>query len=263
LSVDWVAGEAEWSTSKLVRIENGQVGISKADLSELLRIYGAADQQYIDELQELARISRQRMWWSEYQRYLPATYQEFIGAEFDASRIRYVQPLIVPGVLQTASYAAAINKATTLSEVEPEVAQKRVEARMRRQKELFGRQGTVDVIAVIDEAILRRPVGGAETMRQQLDHLAEMAERETITLVVLPFSIGPHIALVGPFTLLEYEARQDDDVVYMENTAGGLILRDQADVVESYRRATTRMVEVGLRNRAAMDLIRQARGEFT
>ncbi|WP_173155131.1 helix-turn-helix domain-containing protein [Phytohabitans suffuscus] len=262
LSVETVVSEAEWSTSKLVRIENGQVGISKADLSELLRIYGTTDQNYIDELQELARVSRQRMWWSEFQRFLPATYQEFIGAEFDASRIRYIQPLIVPGILQIASYAETINVATTPGTADPEVTQKRVEARMRRQTELFQRRGSVEIIAVLDEAVLRRPVGGAETMRQQLDHLARIAEEEAITLVVLPFSVGPHLGMLGPFTLLEYEDPQDADIVYLENANAGLILRDQAAVVDAYREATHRMVEVGLRNRAAVDFIRQARKRF-
>lgn len=262
LSVDTVAGEAEWSTSKLVRVENGQVGISKADLSELLRIYGVKDQNYVDELQELARVSRQRMWWSEFQRFLPPTYQEFIGAEFDAARIRYVQPLIVPGILQIAPYAAAINEATALGSADPQVAQKRVEARMRRQKELFQRRGSVEIVAVMDEAVLRRPVGGSQTMRQQLDHLAAMAEEETITLVVHPFSAGPHLGMLGPFTLLEYEDPQDDDIVYLENANAGLILRDQAEIVDAYRTATRRIVEAGLRNRSAVDFIRQARKEF-
>src|SRR5947207_546434 len=114
LSVEDVTNEVEWSTSKLVRIEGGQVGISVSDLNALLAVYDVDDAAQQEELRALARASRQRTWWSAYQRFLSPSYQEFIGAESDAIRIRHYHPTMVPGLLQTPAYAQAIIEATAL-----------------------------------------------------------------------------------------------------------------------------------------------------
>src|SRR6266508_1510026 len=121
MSVEDVANELEWSTSKLIRIEGGQVGIWVTDLDR------------VEELRALARNSRQRTWWSAYQRYIPASYLEFIGAESDATRIRHYHPTTVPGLLQTPAYAEAIIEATTLEELPSDIARARRQGRRKRQ----------------------------------------------------------------------------------------------------------------------------------
>lgn len=257
LSTEEVASYAEWSTSKLVRIENGQVSISKQDLTELLRFYDVQDQQYTQELHQLARTSRQRMWWSQYQKYLSATFLEFIGSEFDATRIQYFQPLVVPGILQTEEYARAVNEATVLTETSVELAQARIEVRLRRQRELIQGRNAPQIITTIDEAALRRLVGGRETMRVQLDHIVTLAKRKAVTLVILPFSSGPHLGMGGPFTLFEYQEERDDDVVFLDNAAGGLILRDQSEIVERYRQEFARMADTGLNGKEAVNFVRR------
>jgi transcriptional regulator with XRE-family HTH domain len=261
-SIEFVANEVEWSTSKLIRIENGQVAISKSDLTALLTLYEVRDQKYADELQDLARTSRQRMWWSQYQRYLHPTLVEYIGAEADASRIFNVQPLVVPGLLQTAAYAAAINEATQLSAAPEDQVKARVDVRIHRQTELFDRRDDVSIFAIMDEAALRRPVGGPSVMREQLDHLLSLEKRRDVNVVVIPFAAGPHPGMDGPFSLLEYDDPQDDDVVFLENAAGGLVVRDQKETVAMYRRAVDRMIDAGVRDKAAIDFIAAIRREF-
>lgn len=262
LSVEEVSNEVEWSTSKLIRIENGQVGISKSDLTALLTMYGVNDPAYIADLQELARASRQRMWWSAYQRFIPAPYLEFLGAEADVSRVWHYQPMIVPGLLQIKPYTVAINEGTALTELAPEVAAARSELRLRRQKELLGRVPPAELVFIMDEGVLRRPIGGTAVMRDQLDHIVEVAQRDNVSLTVVPFSAGAHIGLYGPFALLEYADPQNEDLVYLENAASNTIFRDQPTIVDNYRRAAERLVKIGLRDKRATDLIKRIRADF-
>jgi transcriptional regulator with XRE-family HTH domain len=261
-SIEKVAEDQEWSTSKLIRVESGQVGISRQDLSVLLTYYGVTDKGVHDEMQELARASRQRMWWSQYQKYLRPNYSAFIGAEFDATRIRYFQPSIVPGLLQTTGYAQAIVAATSVNERPADEVEAMVELRHRRRQELLERRDGTEIVAVMDEAALRRQVGGARVMGEQLDELASLAEQAIVTFVVLPFSTGAHLGMLGPFAVLEYDDPLDDNLVYLESSAGDFIVRDNADVVGGYGRALDRMTEQGLSGKAALDFLRQVRKDY-
>src|SRR5439155_24654449 len=139
MSIEDVTNEVEWSTSKLVRIEGGQVGISVSDLNALLAVYGISDQNEKERLRTLARATRQRTWWSGYQRHLPASYLGFIGAESDAAVIRQYNPTIVPGLLQTPAYAKAIIKGSALDQPEPEVVEARLRVRVLRQEHIVER----------------------------------------------------------------------------------------------------------------------------
>ena len=251
-----------WIQAKLIRIENGQVSISKQGLTELLQYYGVTEPVRVQELHQLARASRQRMWWSKYQRHLSASFLEFLGAEFDAVRVQYVQALIIPGIIQTRVYAQAINDATFTADPTDEMVQARVEVRLLRQQELLQRRGAPEIVTIIDEAAFRRPVGGSETMLEQIDHIISLAQRKAIDLVVLPFTIGPHLGMTGPFTLMEYQEEQDEDVVSVENAAGGMMLRDEPETVVTYRREVERMARVGLRGKEAVSFVRSLRKEL-
>jgi hypothetical protein len=263
MSIEDVTNEVEWSTSKLVRIENGQVGISVSDLTALLAVYGVSDKDRVEELRRLARATRQRTWWSSYQRYIPGPLWEFIGVESDAKRIRHYHPTAVPGLLQTEQYAGAINEATLLTKLPPDVVKARNEVRLMRQKHVLHREDPPSYQAMVDEAVLRRPVGGEATMRQQLDHLIKLAGGETITIVVVPFSAGPHPGLMGAFALMEYDDPLNDDVVCLENPSGNIIVRDKPETVAEYRAAAERIVSLGLRGDEAVAFIKRIRKELT
>jgi transcriptional regulator with XRE-family HTH domain len=262
MSIEAVTNEVEWSTSKLIRIEGGQVGISVTDLNALLAVYGVADQAHIEELRALARATRQRMWWSAYQRHIPASYLEFIGAEFDAKQIRHYHPTTVPGLLQTPAYASAIIEATTLEPLSPEVAKARNEVRLQRQEQVLNRADPPAFTVILDEAVLRRPVGGQATMREQLDHLIRMAERDTITMVVVPFSAGPHPGLMGAFALMEYNDPLNDDVLCLEQASGDLFVKDQPELVALYRKAVETLEKIGKLEPEAIQFVQQVRNEL-
>lgn len=262
LSVDEVTARVEWSPSKLIRIENGQVGISVSDLTALLQLYGVRDRARVDELKELARATRQRTWWSRYQRHIPASYLEFIGAESDARRISHYHPTLIPGLLQVEPYISALLESVALTRLTPEGLDARREVRLARQHHVLEQADPPEYLALVDEAALRRPIGGAATMMRQLDHLLAMADRDNVTLVVLPYSVGGHPGLNGVFALLEYGDPLNDDVVGLENVFGGIILRDDPEVIDSYRSAAARLAGIGLPDGAAIHFIEQVRKEL-
>jgi transcriptional regulator with XRE-family HTH domain len=259
LAVEDVTDQVEWSTSKLIRIENGQVGISVSDLQALLAIYGVHDAKRVDELKELARASRQRTWWSRYQRYISLAYQEFIGAESDATEIRQYHPTIIPGLLQVEGYIRALSAATNFPENPPDVLEARVEVRQLRQRHVLERDDPPKYVVLLDESALRRPVGGPAVMRQQLDHLIKIAGRDTVTMVVVPLSAGPHLGVFGGYALMGYEDPLNDDVLCLENASADILLRDQPALVDAYRQATERLVAAGLRDDRAVGFIEEIR----
>ncbi len=259
LAVEDVTDQVEWSTSKLIRIENGQVGISVSDLQALLAIYGVHDAKRIDELKELARASRQRTWWSRYQRYISLTYQEFIGAESDATEIRQYHPTIIPGLLQVEGYIRAVNEATASPDVSPEVAEAWVEVRQLRQRHVLEREDPPNYTVLLDEAALCRPVGGAAVMRAQLDHLMTIVERPTVTMVVVPLAAGAHRGVFGGYALMGYADPLNENVLCLETASADIVLRDQPALVDAYRQATERLIEAGLRDDRAVGFIERIR----
>jgi transcriptional regulator with XRE-family HTH domain len=261
LSVDQVTDIVEWSTSKLVRIEGGQVGISVSDLNALLDVYQVADTAQTARLRELARASRKRAWWSGYQKFLPQPYLEFIGAEADATKIQQYHPTLVPGLLQIPDYATAIIRATELSRTPDDVVHARAEVRKKRQENVLAREHPPEYTALIDEAVLRRPVGGTQTMRDQLSHLLTLVERKTITLVVIPFHVGPHAGLLGAFALMDYDDPADDEVVYLETAQGNFTFADPA-IVDGYRTTAKRLMEIGLGGDEMVEFVTRVRSEL-
>ena len=214
----------DWSLSKVIRIEAGSVGISTNDLKALLRHYQFVDPERIDELIALARAARERSWWSGYREVAPAALLQLIGYETDASITRNFETLLVPGLLQTEEYAPRV-----IREWEQRAAESRVktlvEIRMRRQ-ELLDRADSTLRFFILDEAAVRRLVGGKAVMRRQIRRLIEMAARPNITIELVPFSAGAHPGLKGPFVILEFPDPGDDDVLYLESARGDLISRD-------------------------------------
>lgn len=230
-----VAEAMEWSLSKLIRIESGTVGISTSDLKVLLQHYGIKEPAEADRILAMARASRdRRSWWTPYRDVTSQAYLTFLGYENSASFLQMFNPLLVPGLLQDEEYARAVIRALAGSASHERVEQL-VQLRMRRQEELFGRPDPPEMLFVIDEAALHRWVGGRDVMRHQLRRLKEEAQRENVTLEIVPFSVGAHAGMQGPFVILEFADDQDEDVLYVEDPRGSVISRDEQQEIASYR----------------------------
>jgi transcriptional regulator with XRE-family HTH domain len=249
-----VVVQLDWSQSKLIRIENGSVGISVTDARALLGIYHASD-EIADDLISLARSSRVRTWWSRYRDVLSPQHQEFIGFEADAVRLRQFHPAVVPDLLQTERYARALLPVLGASPLPESTRDSLVEVGLKRQAEVLAAENPPEFTAVIDEAALRRPVGGAAAMRLQLNHLATMQGHPTVSIAVLPYSAGPHLGLAGGFHLMEFDDHNDDSILYLDGAQGEVALRDNPDVVAQYHRQFDHLLELSHRDGAAVDYL--------
>jgi transcriptional regulator with XRE-family HTH domain len=225
-----VAGELGWSESKLSRIETANSGIRRPDLERLLGVY-TVEATERSRLLALAGQSRQRSWWEAYGDALPDAYETYIGFEAEATSIFTYEAQVVPGLLQTDEYASAIMRAF-LAHDRPDVIGQRVAVRMARQAVLT-RDPPPTLWAILDEAVLRRQIGGPDVMRRQLLRLVEMSERQVVTVQVLPFAAGAHRALDGSFVVLEFAGGPDHPLVYSEGMTGG-VFRSKAEDLRQY-----------------------------
>ncbi|WP_460333850.1 helix-turn-helix domain-containing protein [Actinoallomurus acanthiterrae] len=230
MTLEQVAERLEFSTAKLRFIESAQwVRPNIGDVRNLLDVYGVTDERQREELLQLAREGRQKGWWQPYSKMLSETYTTYIGLEAEAIKLLTYQPLIVPGLFQIESYARALVQVTP-DEVSEKVIDDRVAVRMERQQVLAD-PDPLSVWAVIDEAVLRRPIGGPEVMRAQIERLVEVARLPSVTLQLIPFGIGAHPgAGRGPFTILQFPEEADRDAVYVDNFAGELYVEEGAEV---------------------------------
>lgn len=227
LTIDQVAEKLELSASTVSRWETAQVGVRARDLKPLLDVYGVTGAQR-EELLQITRERRQQPWYQEY-RDLP----NILEAQFEdeASAIWQYSVQLVPGLLQTEAYARAVLGAIRL-DARPVDIDRRLELRLGRQARLTGEHAP-EYWVVLDEAVLRRRVGGPTVMAEQLQRLIDAAELPTVTLQVLPFSSGEHAGMDGEFTIFHYRDPKDPDVVYVENTGGDTYF-ERADVTRRY-----------------------------
>lgn len=226
------AGDAiRGSHAKISRLELGRVGYKERDVADLLTLYGMDNDERRQEFLTLARHANTPGWWHKYSDVLPSWLETLLGLEEAASVIRTYEVQFVPGLLQTADYARAVaqlgHPAATQEEID-----RRVDLRMRRQ-DLLGRADGPKLWAVIDEAALRRPLGGREVMRGQLRHLLRMSELPQVTIQVAPFHIGGLAAAGGPVTILRFLEPDLPDIVYLEQLTSALYLEKRAEV-EAY-----------------------------
>jgi transcriptional regulator with XRE-family HTH domain len=240
LTIDRVAKSLECSDSKISRIETGQVAATPRDVRDMVELYRASDEER-DALIQIAREVRQKGWWHAYGDVpiVPA----YIDLEVTAASIRMYAALLVPGLLQTREYASAVLRAVH-QELPPEQIERWIDLRMARQS-ILTRNGSLAIWVILDEAVLRRPVGGHRTMREQLRHLTEMATLPNLTLQVLPFIVGEHAGVDGAFTIFGFSKPANPDVIHLEHTTGDLYL-ESAQEVEEYMLAFNRLRAVGL-----------------
>lgn len=225
LSVSDVADKLDWPASRISRIETRQLGMTSADLRKILDVYGVDDDAFRDRLAEMARRANERGWWQSYPRQvIPADYGDLITVEAEAASIRTYQPELVPGLLQTAGYARAVIRSSRKSDTAADV-DRRVEVRLERQHILTRSQPPPPRVHVIlNEAVLRRRVGGPEGMREQLDYLMVERDPPNVTIQVLPFEAGAHPAMVGPFLMMNFLDPSDLGVVHLEHPTTSLFL---------------------------------------
>lgn len=260
LTQEQVANEMDWSLSKVIRIEKGDVGISTNDLRALLRLYEVTDSDRVNGLIALARSGRKRSWWHEYRDRLTPTFTKLIGYEAESVRIIAVSGLLIPGLLQTEDYARAIQVDCGPIKMDEDEADAMTEIRMRRQQELFeNRRPATQIEAIVDEGALRRVVGSPETTVEQLEHLAGMAERPYVDVRVVPFNAGAYPGMFGTFTILQFEDPITDDVMYVDELSGLLVFRDLPDETDQYWEALARIRESALSSEKSIGLIREAK----
>ena len=219
---------SEW---KIHRLENGQVGFKDRDIIDLLARYQVTDPAEVAEFLTLAREANTPGWWQHYGDVLPSWFRTYVDLEQAATLIRSYEGQFVPGLLQTDDYMRAVVRGAHLEESGEEVG-RRVRLRMARQI-LLTREDPPRLWAVVDEAALRRPVGGREVMRGQLERLIEATKLPNVTLQILPFDSGAHPAMVGSFSVLRFPDEELPDVVYLEHLTSALYL-NKPDEVDQY-----------------------------
>ncbi|MFE2993927.1 helix-turn-helix domain-containing protein [Nocardia sp. NPDC059246] len=267
LTIAEAAKLMEWGGSTLQRLEKGNADrIRTIDIQELCRIYGIPA-EIAEGLKGLAQQAAVKSWWHSYGDLIPENFDVYVGLEASAQQLSCYQSELVPGLLQTAEYARALNRLGYPEETVVEV-DRRVQLRMQRQAMITRRMHPATIAMVLHESVLRRLVGGARVMAAQVRHLAELSTRSNVALRILPFAAGVPLGLsTGPFVILEFGCDSkgqpvEPPVVYVEGFTGDLYLERQGDV-QRYRRAQTGLERCALDVQDSRNLLRQVAKEYS
>ncbi|MEU8568161.1 helix-turn-helix transcriptional regulator [Streptomyces pathocidini] len=255
VSTQAAADAIRGSHAKISRLELGRVGFKERDVADLLTLYGILDPAERADFLALARQATAPGWWHQYTDVLPQWFETHIGLEEAASVIRTYENQFVPGLLQTESYAREVTKLGNPRATPTEI-ERRVGLRIARQG-LLQREDPPRFWAVLDEAVLRRPIGSIEVMRAQLAHLLELAQLPHVTMQVAPFSLGGVAAAGGPVTILRFQEPDLPDVVYLEQLTSALYLDKQEDV-DNYLSVMDRLCAEAERPAATVPFLRKA-----
>ncbi|MFF1730752.1 helix-turn-helix domain-containing protein [Streptomyces sp. NPDC058247] len=258
MTAEEVAERLLVSQSKISRLENGRRSISQRDVRDLCGVYEVEDHRIVDSLMQMAKDSRQQGWWHAFG---DIPYSVYIGLETDAASLRVYESLIVPGLFQTHAYAQAVIEGMW-PEATPSEIDKRIKIRLKRQDRLTDSENPLRFWAVIDEALLRRSVGGKDVMREQLEKLAELSELPHITLQVLPYDAGAHPGMYGKFAILEFHDALDASVVYLEGVTSDLYLEKPTDV-QSYAVMYEHLRAIALSAEASRQFIQGVIDDFS
>ncbi|MBF6126078.1 helix-turn-helix domain-containing protein [Nocardia brasiliensis] len=228
---DYIRG----SHAKISRLELGRTGFKERDILDLLTLYGVMDPDQRAILVDLARGANQPGWWHSYNDLLPSWFETYLGLEGAAQTIRTFEGQLVPGLLQTDEYTHAV---IAVSHHNAE-ATRRVELR-RRRREILDIENGPALWAVLDEAVLHRPIGGRSVLRNQIRHLVTMSDKRNVTIQVLPYQAGGHPAAGSSFTMLRFTERELPDIVYLEQLTSALYL-DRREDLQLYREVMDRL----------------------
>src|SRR5215469_14451187 len=239
------------SGSKISRLELGRVSFKERDVSDLLEFYGV-DPEQRDQLLQLTHEANATPWWQKYREVVPDWFQVYVGLEEAAALIRIYEVQFVPGLLQTEDYARAVvmQGAPSLS---PEEIDSRVAVRLGRQK-LFSRDKPPRLWAIVDEAALRRPIGGRDVLAGQVNRLIDATAEPSITVQVMPFKHGGHAAEGGAFTIMRFPEADLPDMVYMEYLTGAHYI-DKPEDVELYAAVMERLSVAGTSPEKTRDIL--------
>lgn len=230
------------TTSTVRRMEKAEVGLRPLYVKALLESYGVGAEE-ADAFLALVEKANKPGWWHRFRSVLPDWFSLYVSLESEADLIRSYEPHCVPGLLQTEEYARALLR-TGFPRADEEELDRRVALRMGRQQ-LLAKPDAPRLWVVLDEQVLRRPVGGAEVMRAQIDRLVEVCAGPGISLQIMPFSAGPHPGMFGPFQLFRFSYPELPDIVYTESLTGAVYI-DERPEVTTYLEALDRMVTQAL-----------------
>lgn len=261
LSFEQAAEAIGVSHSTLRRMEAAKVArLRLAEVEKLLRTYGITDQNEIDTFLQSVREANKRGWWHNYRDVMPDWFAAYLSLERAALQIRAYEPQFVHGLLQTQEYARAL--LTAGNPHAPDGATERMVALRMQRQELLHRQNPPRVWVVMDETVLRWPVGGAGVMRAQIDHLIAVSTLPHVTVQIMPFRNGPHPAMrAGAFHLFRFKARELPDIVYLNGMVGAVYLDKDEDVLV-YREALDRLGAQSVPARKTEDLLGAIRKEL-
>jgi transcriptional regulator with XRE-family HTH domain len=220
------------------RMEKAEVGLKIPYVEKLLTTYGITSPEEIGGFLALAREANRPGWWHSFRDVLPDWFSAFVSLEGEASIIRAYEPHYVPGLLQTADYARAVLRAG-LPHAAGEEVDRLIDLRVERQT-LLARAEAPLLWVVMDETVLRRPIGGRTVMRDQVTALMDATERSNVRLQVMPFASGPHPAMYGPFHIFRFQLPELPDIAYSESLVGGVYF-DERDDVSTFLEALDRM----------------------
>lgn len=255
-----VAAELGVAPSTLSRIETGKAPTKSAYLNQMLEMYGVHDSAQRQVLVDMAREGHRKGWWAAFDDVLPSGFDIYVGLEAETAAVRSYEVSAVHGLLQTADYARAVLR-ELFPRHTPEQIERLVDLRMARQRRLDD-EPPLEVWAILDEAVIRRTVGGPACMRRQLEHLVAAGDRQGVTIQVLPFASGAHAGHGGPFSILEFPDRDDAEVAYLESGAGNIYLEKDKEV-RARAEAFDRLRAAALSPSESAELISEAARELT
>lgn len=247
-----------WTVGKIARMERNEwKRPSPRDIEDLCTLYEVDDETRA-YLVDLAKQSRQAGWWRPYADVIPNAYSEYIGLEAEAQEAETFELAVVPGLFQTVDYATALNVAGPYGLTE-ERARSQAELRATRAEVLTRQHDPLKLWAIIDEAALRRPVGGERVHREQLRHLLEITNLPNVVFQVIPQSVGAHPGTLSSFTVLAFPSAEDDPCAYVE-ILGSELFVEAAAQVEVYRRTHRLLAANALRPAQSRALLAEAAG---
>jgi transcriptional regulator with XRE-family HTH domain len=263
LALEQVARELDCSQTRVSRIETarGRTKPKPEEIRKLCELYSVTDERKVRMLLDMLTNSQQEGWWESYEDVLPSGLEVYVGLESDARAELAWEPSLVHGLLQTEDYARAILSAGPGNR--PQDIDALVALRMDRQKLLKPDQpddAPLELWAVLDEAVIRRPVGGAQVMKAQLTSLVESARQPNIDIQVVPSHKGAHPGLIGAFSVLEFE--EDDPVIYVDSPAGNLYL-EKRQVVRRFQKRYDTLRALALDPEETAALLQQAAEEMS
>ncbi|TXS46582.1 XRE family transcriptional regulator [Streptomyces sp. uw30] len=244
------AKRVEWSQSKLIRVETGTVGVSVSDLRALLALYDVTDPASVHELEEAARGSKGASWWSRYHDVVTPQFAQYLGYESAATSLQTYHPIVVPGHLQTRAYAEALLTPRGLAR---QRIGRVVDLRMERQTRMFAGSAGPEATFVLDEAAVRRQIGGKAVLNEQLQQLLDFGAQDGTTIRVLPFAAGAHYSTLGSFVLLGFP--DDDDLLYLEHAAGSMTGGEDLELLARYQECFQAIMDLALGETESLDLI--------